>query len=102
MTNAERGELAYQLTKRIVIDLATARAAVDAAVAALAQPVAAEPEMWRHKKSGGVYEFLMSVVNEADQDIHVVYRSVETCVRWSRRSIEFYDGRFERLPPTPA
>lgn len=69
---------------------------------ALAQPVAAEPEMWRHKKSGGVYEFLMSVVNEADQDIHVVYRSVETCVRWSRRSIEFYDGRFERLPPTPA
>lgn len=43
MTNAQRGELAYQLTKRIVIDLPTARAAVDAAVAALAQPVAAEP-----------------------------------------------------------
>lgn len=37
MTNEERGEIAYQLTKRLVIDISTARAAVDAA-ALVGQP----------------------------------------------------------------
>ena len=33
LTDAQRGEIAYQLTKRLVIDMPTARAAVDAAIA---------------------------------------------------------------------
>lgn len=33
LTEKDRGEIAYQLTKRLVIDMPTARAAVDAALA---------------------------------------------------------------------
>jgi hypothetical protein len=69
------------------------------AVAALSQPSPAVPnsEMWRHKKSGGIYAWVMTVVREDDQKVLVVYRGVNDGVRWARPAAEFYDGRFERI-----
>ena len=65
----------------------------------LSQPSPAVPdsEMWRHKKSGGIYAWVMTVVREDDQKVLVVYRGVNDGVRWARPAAEFYDGRFERI-----
>lgn len=54
-------------------------------------------QFYRHVKTGGDYEWLMSAVRESDQVVVVVYRSVETGVRWVRPSQEFYDGRFVQI-----
>lgn len=70
------------------------------ALAATPPAPAQQQELWRHQKTGGVYERLMSAVNEADKAVLVVYRSVETGVRWVRPSKEFYDGRFIRVDET--
>jgi hypothetical protein len=60
-------------------------------------PAVSNSEMWRHKKSGGIYAWVMTVVREEDQKVLVVYRGVNDGVRWARPADEFYDGRFERI-----
>lgn len=56
---------------------------------------AAQPQRWRHVKTGGVYEFVAEAMNEADTSVVIVYRNVETGVTWVRAAGEFFDGRFE-------
>jgi hypothetical protein len=109
MTN-EREALKLALSQLRVLGvfaatkLSAAEATIQSAVlekveAALSQPSPALPnsEMWRHKKSGGIYAWVMTVVREDDQKVLVVYRGVNDGVRWARPASEFYDGRFERV-----
>lgn len=57
----------------------------------------AKPELWQHKKTGGMYEVICNANLESDPDtLMVVYRSVRTGERWVRPAAEFNDGRFER------
>lgn len=52
---------------------------------------------YRHKKTGGVYQVLMTATIEATMTPAVIYGASERGVahRWVRPLVEFCDGRFE-------
>ncbi len=54
-------------------------------------------ELYRHKKTGGIYEVICNATRESDGALMVVYRNTETGDRWVRPADEFGDGRFERV-----
>jgi hypothetical protein len=61
-------------------------------------PLAAEPSRYRHVKSGGLYELVLTGTKiEANGEDAVVYRSVATGQAWVRPTAEFFDGRFEKV-----
>lgn len=55
----------------------------------------AKPKLYRHIKTGGIYEFIADAEMESNLEDVVVYQSVEHKTVWVRPSSEFYDGRFE-------
>lgn len=57
----------------------------------------ARQEVFRHKKSGGIYGVVCNATRESDGVLLVVYRNLETGDRWVRPAEEFNDGRFERV-----
>lgn len=57
----------------------------------------ARQEIYRHKKTGGIYGVVCNATRESDGVLLVVYRNVETGDRWVRPASEFNDGRFERV-----
>lgn len=57
------------------------------------------PELYRHKKTGGIYEVICNAHIEATLELAVVYRNTVTGERWVRPAAEFNDGRFERVTP---
>ena len=61
------------------------------------KPAAAKRELWRHVKTGGVYEFVCLARRESDGVLLVVYRGVAAGDTWARPSLEFMDGRFVRV-----
>lgn len=58
---------------------------------------------YRHRKTGGVYQLLMTATIEATMTPAVVYAAKERGVahRWVRPLAEFCDGRFEKVNMTP-
>jgi hypothetical protein len=64
---------------------------------------AAEPDLWKHVKTGRTYRVLMRARMEVDQTDVVVYRqeSDADVYTWVRPASEFNDGRFERAARTP-
>lgn len=56
-----------------------------------------KPELYRHEKTGGVYEVICNATDESTKKIMVVYRNVEDGSRWIRSAEEFNDGRFTRI-----
>lgn len=54
-------------------------------------------EIYRHKKTGGVYAVVCNATSESDGVLLVVYRNLDTGARWVRPAEEFNDGRFERV-----
>lgn len=52
-------------------------------------------QTYRHKKTGGTYQFVTLARNEADLIPLVVYRNIETGHVWARPVHEWLDGRFE-------
>jgi len=58
--------------------------------------VCASPELWIHKKTGGVYVILFEGVMENSGLKTVGYQAIEGGVIWIRPRDEFYDGRFEQ------
>lgn len=70
-------------------------------IPAASAPKGAEPQRWRHIKTGGVYEVIVDhAYVEADMTAVVVYRG-ETGMTFTRPSSEFHDGRFELLDGAP-
>jgi hypothetical protein len=57
----------------------------------------AKQEVYRHKKSGGIYGVVCNATSEHDSVLLVVYRNLETGERWVRPAEEFNDGRFDRV-----
>lgn len=54
--------------------------------------------IYRHKKTGGLYQIVFSeAVIEATLETAVVYRSVDEGRVWVRPYAEFFDGRFEPI-----
>lgn len=67
-----------------------------AALSTQALPIHAE--LYRHIKTGGVYEVICNAQDEsAPERMLIVYRNVKTGDRWVRSAVEFNDGRFERV-----
>lgn len=60
---------------------------------------ASEPhaELYRHDKTGGVYEVICNATHESTGEMMVVYRNQATGERWARPAAEFNDGRFTRI-----
>lgn len=56
-----------------------------------------ERELYEHKKSGGVYELVCFGLLERDKEPVAIYRHHYTKEVWVRSSVEFNDGRFEKL-----
>jgi hypothetical protein len=62
--------------------------------------------LFRHKKTGRVYEWLMDATLEDSNEPAVVYRLFDPTLDhpsdtvWVRSKKEFHDGRFERLDPS--
>ena len=54
-------------------------------------------EMYRHIKTGNVYEVICNAYLESTGELMVVYRGAITGGRWIRPASEFCDGRFERI-----
>lgn len=54
-------------------------------------------EIFRHKKTGGIYAVVCNAASESDGALMVVYRNVDTGERWVRPAAEFNDGRFVQL-----
>ena len=59
--------------------------------------MAIHQEIYRHRKTGGIYGVICNATRESDGELLVVYRNVETGDRWVRLASEFNDGRFERI-----
>lgn len=57
----------------------------------------AAQEIYRHRKSGGIYGVVCNAARESDGELLVIYRNIETGERWARPASEFKDGRFERI-----
>ncbi|MBS0193221.1 MAG: DUF1653 domain-containing protein [Proteobacteria bacterium] len=53
-------------------------------------------ELYRHVKTGGIYEVLCNATVEKDGTLAIVYKNAKTGERWIRPADEFNDGRFER------
>lgn len=58
------------------------------------------PELYRHDKTGGVYEVICNATTESTGELLVIYRNTATGERWARPATEFNDGRFVRLIQT--
>lgn len=56
-----------------------------------------QQEIFRHKKTGGVYAVVCNATRESDGVPLVVYRNLDTGALWVRPADEFHDGRFERV-----
>lgn len=57
---------------------------------------------YRHKKRGTTYEVLSIAEDENRRGTNVViYRGEDDGKIWTRPSEQFFDGRFEELPPKP-
>jgi hypothetical protein len=57
-------------------------------------------DLWRHVKTGGVYEIVGECIIEATNKPAVLYRSVIPAPGrsvWARPKDEFFDGRFEKV-----
>lgn len=54
-------------------------------------------EVYRHKKTGGIYSVICNANIEKTGEPAVVYRNERTGEQWVRPAIEFNDGRFERI-----
>ena len=61
------------------------------------RPVA-PPDIWKHTKTGGLYQVLAYGYEEKDLTRVVIYRkvSIEDLTVWVRPAAEFHDGRFVR------
>lgn len=59
--------------------------------------IEATGEIWRHKKTGGLYEIIAVGIIEADHTACIVYQSFKDGVVWVRPRLEFYGGRFEKV-----
>lgn len=57
---------------------------------------------FRHKVRGSTYELLMLGKLEHDLEPVVIYRAESGGQIWVRPTLEFFDGRFERLVDTPS
>lgn len=55
----------------------------------------AKQEIYRHKKTGGIYGVVCNATRESNGELLAVYRNVETGEHWVRPVSEFSDGRFE-------
>lgn len=53
--------------------------------------------IWRHKKTGGLYQVVTRAKIEATMTDAIVYRSLDHGEHWVRPEAEFYDGRFEEV-----
>lgn len=51
--------------------------------------------VYRHIKTGGLYQIICHGLMEADNTLCVVYCSVADGLIWIRPKAEFFDGRFE-------
>jgi hypothetical protein len=58
-------------------------------------------EIYKHKKTGGHYEFLGMALLEATKETAVIYRCLKTEMVWVRSAKEFFDGRFECVLQNP-
>lgn len=58
-------------------------------------------EKYRHIKTRGLYETVMTAIEEATGVELTIYRDQDG-VDWSRPTTEFYDGRFEAIDVAPA
>jgi len=53
-------------------------------------------KLFRHKKTGGIYEIIAEGHIEATLEKAVVYKSQSDGEIWIRPKAEFFDGRFEK------
>ena len=67
-----------------------------AALDEMCDAAGAERELYRHKKTGGVYEVICKGARESDGELLVVYSNTTSGERWIRPATEFNDGRFEK------
>lgn len=58
---------------------------------------AEKKELYRHEKTGEVYEVICNANDESTNETMVVYRNTENGNRWVRPAKEFNDGRFTRI-----
>lgn len=59
-------------------------------------------DLFVHKKTGGIYEFVCAAQVEADLSNVVVYRNIDSGRTFTRPGQEFWDGRFQKLTPEQA
>ena len=51
--------------------------------------------IWRHKKSGGLYTIVGEAIIESTMQKATIYKSLHDDKLWIRPKDEFHDGRFE-------
>lgn len=54
-------------------------------------------ELYRHEKTGGVYQVICNAQLEKTGEPVIVYSNVATGEVWVRPAAEFNDGRFTRI-----
>lgn len=74
----------------------TVNLSVKLAPEAIDEPITTN-NLWRHIKTGGLYEVLMHGTMEADKQDMVIYKAQSDDRVWVRPAIEFYDGRFQQI-----
>jgi Uncharacterized protein conserved in bacteria len=57
-----------------------------------------DKRIYKHLKTGGLYELLVHAKFEDSTRDAVVYRSLENGIAWVRAAALFFDGRFELVP----
>jgi hypothetical protein len=55
------------------------------------------PELYRHNKTGGIYEIIFQAIIEKTLEPVIVYRNIATGINWVRPVYEFHDGRFTKI-----
>lgn len=53
--------------------------------------------IWKHEKTGGLYQILAHAKHEATLEQLVVYQNCATLEIWARPAKEFFDGRFVKV-----